>query len=231
MKTHPPARPPKRQGRYLHDHGGRCRRGAPANRAHPMRDLAAALAHLAAVDPDIAGVLAKSAAAARTPGDLRDPAANYHLPASLGGRGDVDRQRLRAAGFTNPRFLDADDAALRAAGRAGPKRLWPQRRRRSAMARWIWPGSAINPLRRPLTPCVSCPVSGAGQPISFAFRPRPRRCRPAGDIALQEALRRLRGWPERPSAAQTDIESALWRPWRGAAALVLWHYYRTEVLA
>ena len=46
-----------------------------------------------------------------------------------------------------------------------------QRRRRSAMARWIWPGSAINPLRRPMTPCVPCPVSGAGQPISFAFSP------------------------------------------------------------
>ena len=50
---------------------------------------------------------------------------------------------------------------------------------------------------------------------------------PADDLALMigaERLKRLDGRPNR--TALTKIAEA-WRPWRGPAALLLWHYYST----
>ena len=48
---------------------------------------------------------------------------------------------------------------------------------------------------------------------------------PAGDLALREALRRLRGLPERPDEAVARELAADWAPWRGVGALFLWHYH------
>ncbi len=49
---------------------------------------------------------------------------------------------------------------------------------------------------------------------------------PAGDLALQEAARLMLGLAERPSAKEMGPLAEPWRPWRGAAACVLWAYYR-----
>src|SRR5436309_4792236 len=49
---------------------------------------------------------------------------------------------------------------------------------------------------------------------------------PAGDLALQEAARLLLGLKARPSAKEMGPLAEDWRPWRGAAACVLWSYYR-----
>jgi DNA-3-methyladenine glycosylase II len=49
---------------------------------------------------------------------------------------------------------------------------------------------------------------------------------PSGDLALQEAARIAYALPERPKAAALDALAETWRPWRGAAAHVLWAYYR-----
>lgn len=48
---------------------------------------------------------------------------------------------------------------------------------------------------------------------------------PAGDLALQEALRRLKVLSARPTAKETLPLVAPWQPWRGAMAVFLWHYY------
>ncbi|MEO0411519.1 MAG: DNA-3-methyladenine glycosylase 2 family protein [Pseudomonadota bacterium] len=48
---------------------------------------------------------------------------------------------------------------------------------------------------------------------------------PAGDLALQEALRRLKARDVRPKPAETINLVEPWRPWRGAMAIFLWHYY------
>lgn len=48
---------------------------------------------------------------------------------------------------------------------------------------------------------------------------------PAGDLALQEAARRAYDRPARPSPAGLNALAEQWRPWRGAAAKVLWAYY------
>jgi DNA-3-methyladenine glycosylase II len=50
---------------------------------------------------------------------------------------------------------------------------------------------------------------------------------PAGDLALQEATRLLLALKARPSAKEMGPLAESWRPWRGAAAYLLWAYYRT----
>jgi DNA-3-methyladenine glycosylase II len=50
---------------------------------------------------------------------------------------------------------------------------------------------------------------------------------PAGDLALQEAARLLLRLPARPSSRDMGPLAEPWRPWRGAAACMLWTYYRT----
>jgi DNA-3-methyladenine glycosylase II len=48
---------------------------------------------------------------------------------------------------------------------------------------------------------------------------------PAGDLALQEAARLGYGMASRPGARELETLAEAWRPWRGAAATLLWGYY------
>jgi DNA-3-methyladenine glycosylase II len=47
---------------------------------------------------------------------------------------------------------------------------------------------------------------------------------PAEDLAIQEALRRLKNLEERPGRKISEAIVEPWRPFRGIAALFLWHY-------
>jgi len=49
---------------------------------------------------------------------------------------------------------------------------------------------------------------------------------PAGDLALQEAARAAYGLAARPDARALAGLAEAWRPWRGAAAHLLWAHYR-----
>jgi DNA-3-methyladenine glycosylase II len=49
---------------------------------------------------------------------------------------------------------------------------------------------------------------------------------PAGDLALQEAARLLFALEARPSSLDMGPLAESWRPWRGAAACLLWTYYK-----
>lgn len=53
---------------------------------------------------------------------------------------------------------------------------------------------------------------------------------PAGDLAVQIEVGRILGLPERPSEKTTRQLAEAWRPHRGAAAIMAWHHYNTEVL-
>lgn len=200
-----------------------------------MRDLATALKHLATVDPDMARVLAEIG----PPPPRARPATFATLlqiitsqQVSVMAATSIWR-RLCDSGFDRPEaFLDADEAALRAAGLSRAKVRYG---RAAALAVSEGRLDLVSLAGQPLETAhgALCALPGVGRwtaDIFCLFALGHHDIWPAGDIALREALRRVRGWPERPSAAETDIESDLWRPWRGAAALVLWHYYRTEVL-
>jgi DNA-3-methyladenine glycosylase II len=49
-----------------------------------------------------------------------------------------------------------------------------------------------------------------------------------GDLALQEASRRLFGLDERPKEKTMRIMAEDWSPWRSVAARILWAYYRVS---
>ena len=48
---------------------------------------------------------------------------------------------------------------------------------------------------------------------------------PGGDLAIQEAIKSLKKLDARPSENKTNILAEKWKPFRGSAALLLWHYY------
>lgn len=52
---------------------------------------------------------------------------------------------------------------------------------------------------------------------------------PVNDVALQEAMKRLKTLPTRPGPAEMEDLAMPWRPYRGAGALILWHLYAIEV--
>lgn len=49
---------------------------------------------------------------------------------------------------------------------------------------------------------------------------------PAGDLALQEAIRRADGLDKRPDEKAARLRSEAWAPHRGTAAHLLWRWYR-----
>lgn len=48
---------------------------------------------------------------------------------------------------------------------------------------------------------------------------------PTGDIALEEAIKQIKGLDERPKKEKFERWGEAWRPYRSIAAHLLWHYY------
>jgi DNA-3-methyladenine glycosylase II len=53
---------------------------------------------------------------------------------------------------------------------------------------------------------------------------------PAGDLAVQEGVKRLLALPERPAEKATRALAADWSPQRGAMAIFTWHFYANPAL-
>lgn len=53
---------------------------------------------------------------------------------------------------------------------------------------------------------------------------------PADDLAVQVAVQHLKGLEARPDRATMDAVAESWGPYRGAAALLMWHVYRKAAL-
>jgi DNA-3-methyladenine glycosylase II len=53
---------------------------------------------------------------------------------------------------------------------------------------------------------------------------------PAGDLAIQIEVGRIKGLDGRPTEKQTREIAEAWRPYRGAAAVFMWHHYKTDVV-
>jgi len=48
---------------------------------------------------------------------------------------------------------------------------------------------------------------------------------PADDLGIQAGLHKLRNMRKRPDRNKTELIGRRWRPYRGAAAIFIWHYY------
>jgi len=53
---------------------------------------------------------------------------------------------------------------------------------------------------------------------------------PAGDLAVQESVRRIMGHDDRPDEKAARAIAENWRPYRGAAAIFAWHHYKIPVI-
>lgn len=53
---------------------------------------------------------------------------------------------------------------------------------------------------------------------------------PAGDLAVQEGVKRLLELEERPKEKETRALAEDWSPYRGAMAIFTWHYYANPAL-
>ena len=53
---------------------------------------------------------------------------------------------------------------------------------------------------------------------------------PAGDLAVQEGVKRLLGLEERPAEKATRALAESWSPQRGAMAIFTWHFYANPAL-
>jgi DNA-3-methyladenine glycosylase II len=53
---------------------------------------------------------------------------------------------------------------------------------------------------------------------------------PAGDLAVQEGVKRLLGLDERPAEKATRTLAEPWSPQRGAMAIFTWHFYANPAL-
>jgi len=48
---------------------------------------------------------------------------------------------------------------------------------------------------------------------------------PGGDLALQEAVKKIKKLKSRPNTNEMKLIAENWKPYRGSAALILWHFY------
>ena len=48
---------------------------------------------------------------------------------------------------------------------------------------------------------------------------------PGGDLAIQKAIKHLKKLDAKPNENEANIMAEKWKPFRGSAALLLWHYH------
>lgn len=137
-------------------------------------------------------------------------------------------ERVASGGVETPEaVLARDDASLRALGLSGPKvraaRATATAARSGALC---FERIAAAPTQEAIAEMTA--VTGVGPwtaTIYQMFAVGRADLMPVGDVALQEAARRLYGLETRPKGVSFEELSAPWAPWRTGAALLLWRYY------
>lgn len=198
-----------------------------------VEDIAEALDALAVADPRLCPVIELSGEV-----PLRLSTADFRGLASIIVSQQVSRASAEAIfgrlvslidPLDAPNFLKAGEDVLREAGLSRPK----QRALANAAI-------AVNEGELDLTRLCELPhdeamatmiaVKGIGPwtaEIYLLFCAGHADIFPAGDLALQEAVRHAHGLEERPADKQLREIAELWSPWRGVAARLFWAYYKT----
>ena len=141
-----------------------------------------------------------------------------------------DRVAGRTGGVTPSALLGLSDAELRADGFSRQKTRYARELALSVLERRL-DLEALERLpdddvRRELVALPGIGPWTAEVYLLSALR-RPDTW-PTGDLALQEAARRVLALPARPSPAELDAIGERWRPHRATAARLLWHLYLSE---
>ncbi|GGC44972.1 DNA-3-methyladenine glycosylase 2 family protein [Chelatococcus reniformis] len=125
------------------------------------------------------------------------------------------------------RLLTASDAVLRTAGLSTPK-VRALRTIAAAVADGTLPLDALADMDAEAAHATLTRIGGIGPwtaDIYLLFCLGHPDTFPAGDLALQEAARLALRLAERPDETAMAALALRWRPWRGAAAYLLWAFY------
>ncbi len=134
---------------------------------------------------------------------------------------------------TPERLLSFDDGTLRSAGLSRPKLVYARGLADAVMSGDLDSGrlamlddeAAIEMLVR---------IKGIGRwtaeiyLLSALGRPD---VWPVDDLAIATAAGRVKGLDARPTRAELLVMGEAWRPWRSVAARLLWHYFRSALMA
>lgn len=138
------------------------------------------------------------------------------------------RLKARMPAFSAEVLLAASDETLRGAGLSAPK-IRTMRALAEAVAAGRLPLDDLATMEADEARGHLMAIKGIGPwtaDVYLLFCLGHPDTFPAGDLALQEAVRLAYDLPERPDAKVLAAFSERWRPWRGAAALTLWVLYR-----
>jgi DNA-3-methyladenine glycosylase II len=195
-------------------------------------DVAEGLAHLAAVDPRLAPVIA---AAGKVP--LRRSTAGFPGLARI-----VTGQQLSVASaeaiwkrvaaalpqMTPQTLLAAADAILKAAGLSAAKIRTLRAVAEAAIAGLDLDALAERPADEAHAAMTA--IHGIGPwtaDIYLLFALGHSDIFPAGDLALRTAVATGLGLKQPPGIRELATIAGPWSPWRGVAAALFWAYYRT----
>lgn len=124
-------------------------------------------------------------------------------------------------------ILALDDDALRAAGLSRQKALYARGLAEAVVSGAIdLAGLAHLPDEEVVQQLVA--LKGIGRwsaEIYLLFALGRPDAFPADDLALMIGAQRLKRLDQRPARGELMEIAEAWRPWRGPAALLLWHYY------
>ncbi|MDX2265323.1 MAG: DNA-3-methyladenine glycosylase 2 family protein [Hyphomicrobiales bacterium] len=144
------------------------------------------------------------------------------------GRAIYNRCQAALGAITAEAILAADDATLRAAGFSAPK-IRTLRAISEAAAAGALDLDGLGRFSAEEAIVHMTAIKGVGPwtaEVYLLFALGHPDIFPAKDVALQEAARLAFDLPARPTDKQLAAMAEEWRPYRSAAARLLWSYYR-----
>ena len=193
--------------------------------------LALAVRELAVQDPDLGAVVERFG-----PPPLWDRPEGFATLAHIileqqvslaSARAAFDRLQAAAGELTPGRFLEFGDAELLAVGFSRQKARYVRDLARAILSGALdldgLAGLPDDAVHRALVALNGIGPWSASIYLLMALR-RPDVW-PAPDLALAEAVGRVKGLARRPDLAQMEAIAEPWRPWRSVAARLFWHDY------
>jgi DNA-3-methyladenine glycosylase II len=193
--------------------------------------LAAAVAHLAAADLELAGIVDRFGLPPmwdRPPGFSTLVHLVLEQQVSLASaRAAFVRLRAAADPLTPASFLALDDAALLAIGFSRQKARYV-RELAAALESGTFDLDGLAELPDEDVSARLCSLTGIGPWTASCYLLLAllrRDAWPASDIALATAVAEVKGLGARPAAPELALIGDAYRPWRSVAARLFWHDY------
>ncbi len=145
-------------------------------------------------------------------------------------RAAFDRLLALTTPLTPTRFLELDDATLRAVGFSRQKTGYSRHLAQAIVTgAFDIDGLAALPDDAARTALVARKGIGPWTADIYLLMCLGRPdVWPVGDLALQVAMQSIKGLAQRPTVVAMETMGEAWRPWRAVAARLLWHHYLRE---